>query len=669
MTAIPGQQALISTIKEQCRVCYTCVRECPAKAIRISSGQAEVIIDRCIGCGNCFRVCSQHAKRVFSSIDHVEELLRSSSNVAACLAPSFPAHFGDLDYRIVVGMVRKLGFEAVYEVGFGADLVAERYRKLLGEHPESRYIGANCPAVVEFILRFHPGLVDSIAPIVSPMLAMARVIRHIRGPEVKVVFIGPCIAKKAERDQAVLMPEIDSVLTFIEFEQMIEQHGIAPASVPLSEFDEPTALVGGLFPISRGMLQVADIAEDLLAGEVVAADGRKDFIEAIKEFESGALDARLLEVLCCSGCIMGPGIDSDLPLFSRRSLVSGYVRKRTASTDPAEWRSWMDVYRRIDLNRTFVARKLNVREPSEESIGRVLARMGKFQPKDELNCGACGYDSCREHARAIELGLAESEMCLPYTIEQLRKTLKELALSKEELATLHAALVQSEKLASMGQLAAAVAHEINNPLGVVLMYAHLLYDESRNDSKLSDDLKMIAEQTERCKKIVAGLLDFARQNKVVRQPTDVNELLHRCMRIMPPPDTVTVVVRTEAEDPMAELDPDQINQILINLVNNGYEAMPNGGTLTVGTHGDEHFVRFVVSDTGMGISEQNLNKVFEPFFTTKQLSKGTGLGLAVTYGIVKMHRGDIQIESNADPSRGPTGATFRVILPRTDIKE
>lgn len=256
-------------------------------------------------------------------------------------------------------------------------------------------------------------------------------------------------------------------------------------------------------------------------------------------------------------------------------------------------------------------------------------------------------------------------MCLPYTIDQLRKTLQELAASNNQLADVQAALVQSEKLASMGQLAAGIAHEINNPLGIVLMYAHLMLDACTDDQGLRDDLKMIVEQTDRCKKIVAGLLNFARQNKVNRQPADIVELVEHVLKTLPPPEGVHVQAVHETVNPVAEIDPDQITQVLNNLLTNAYEAMPGGGTLTVHTAGiDADTVEVRVTDTGSGILPENLSKIFEPFFTTKRLGKGTGLGLAVAYGIIKMHRGDIRVSSNVDPAAGDTGTTFSVTLPR-----
>jgi signal transduction histidine kinase len=189
-------------------------------------------------------------------------------------------------------------------------------------------------------------------------------------------------------------------------------------------------------------------------------------------------------------------------------------------------------------------------------------------------------------------------------------------------------------------------------------------DEHLADPKLRDDLRVIADQTDRCKKIVAGLLNFARQNKVALEPIDIRKLVDSSLRILTPPENVTVRVVHDSADPMAELDADQIMQVITNLVENAYAAMPDGGVLIVGTSGDTLRIRICITDTGIGIPRENLSKIFEPFFTTKQIGKGTGLGLAVSYGIIKMHRGDLHVQSNADPSAGPTGSMFTITIPR-----
>jgi signal transduction histidine kinase len=356
-------------------------------------------------------------------------------------------------------------------------------------------------------------------------------------------------------------------------------------------------------------------------------------------------------------------------LYQRRARVSGYVRSRQQGFDTAAWQGSVREFDDLDLSCSYEPndqRILIFRE--EDEIRKALAQMGKHGPEDELNCGACGYDTCRLHALAIIRGLAENEMCLPYTIEQLRKAVDQVADSQDKLANTRAALMQAEKLANMGQLAAGIAHEVNNPLGVVILYAHLLFNEVQ-DPEIRKDLALIVEQADRCKKIVSGLLHFARQNKVVLQPVDLLGLVRHSLDAMHLPGRIHVDVRRACDDPVAEVDRDQIVQVLTNLVTNAVDAMPETGRLTVEVRGDKESVSLVVIDTGHGIPPDKRTKIFDPFFTTKQIGKGTGLGLAVTYGIVKMHRGDISVESNADPAAGPTGSTFTVRLPRRGEQE
>lgn len=656
--------AFITTIKERCQVCYTCVRECPAKAIRIAAGQAQIVAERCIACGNCVKVCAKQAKCPISSIEEIQELLDAPSPVAVCIAPSFPAEFIDLDYRQVIGMLRALGFNSVHEVSFGADLVAGEYQVMMANGNGTQYISSTCPAIVGFVERYYPALVENLAPIVSPMIALAKHLREVGPDNLSVVFVGPCIAKKVEADDGTLDTCIDAVLTYAELRQMFEEAELDASEVEAADFDPPHGGVGALYPISRGALQASGLSEDLMTGEIVSTQGRQHVREAIHEFATGDLGARLLEVLCCEGCIMGAGITSDVPLFNRQRRVQEHACQRLASLDRRKWEAELRQAQRVPLDRKFTVRDQRIPPPDDDQLRYILADLGKTKIEDELNCGACGYETCREHASAIHRGLAENEMCLPHTIDRLSHAIQELEESHLQLADAQEALVQSEKLASMGQLAAGIAHEVNNPLGIVLMYAHLVLDESQTDDAHLDDIQVIAEQADRCKKIVAGLLNFARQNKVARLATDIPTMLKTIVGTIRKPQGLKLVVESELSDPVAEIDKDQIVQVITNLINNAVAATPDFGRITVRCSGDEDWVCVDVCDTGTGIPKENLKKIFEPFFTTKEIGKGTGLGLAVSYGIVKMHCGDITVESNADPAVGPTGSTFRVRLPR-----
>ena len=656
---------LVTTIRERCRVCYTCVRECPAKAIRIAEGQADVITARCIGCGNCVQVCGQHAKQVYDSTVHVSALLQEAAPVAVIVAPSYPAAFPDLTANQVAGLFRALGFAYVCEVGFGADLVADRYRRLLEAPGDKRYIATSCPAIVTYVERFYPELVGALAPIVSPMVAEARVVRREYGESVKVVFAGPCIAKKQELVSAEQDSETDAALTFEEVLHMARERGLDPGKVPPSDFDPPRAGLGALFPLSRGLIQSANLVEDLTLNDIITTDGRHGFIEAVKEFQAGHCTPRLLEVLACQGCIMGPGMPGNEPLFRRRHHVSRHVRGRLDSMDLEAWHRDVERFADLDLSQTFSADDQRVDDPSEEELRKILLQLGKTCVEDELNCGACGYESCREHAVAIYKGLAEDEMCLPYIIDKLRETVNSLAQSKEKLAQTQETLMQTEKIASMGQMAAGIAHELNNPLGVILMYAHmLLEDYNVADKEMCEDLNMITQQADRCKTIVGGLLHFARQHKTALILVDVRRFVEDTLKLMVIPENIQVETLHEGSSFYAQMDRDQITQVLTNLIGNACHAMPDGGVLTIGTRGDDEEMRFFVRDTGVGVPEKNLKRIFEPFFTTKDVGKGTGMGLAVSYGIVKMHRGNMFVQSNCDPDKGPTGSTFTFLLPK-----
>lgn len=657
---------LVTTIKERCRVCYTCVRECPAKAIKISNGQAEVIPERCIGCGNCIKVCSQNAKVFRNEISKTRTLLKSDQPVAAIVAPSFPAEFSEIrNHRLLVSLIRAQGFKYVAEVSFGADLVAAEYGKILKSQTYPPLISSDCPAIVSYIEHYHPGLIDSLARIVSPMVAMTRVMRKKYGKDLKIVFIGPCIAKKDESD------EVDAALTFRELREMINHKGLKPADVSPTEFDPPLGGKGGIFPVSRGLLNTVGIKEDIFERNVIVAEGRSAFQEAIKEFESGQIAQEHLELLCCEGCIMGPGM-SPYPFFSslsrryrKRASVSDYVLHKLETMDLKAWENDIESFSNIDMSREFTNRDIRYQKPDREEIDKVLVKMGKTGPQDFLDCGACGYDSCEDHAVAIIRGLAEHEMCLPFTIEKLHNYIRELNVSNEKLANTQEALRHSEKLAGMGQLSAGIAHELNNPLGIITMYSNILKDEAKPDDPVRADLELIAEQAERCKKIVGGLLNFARKNQVNFTETNINNLLEHAISTVISPPEVKISMDSRISDPMVKLDFDQMTQVFTNLLKNSVEAMPEtGGLIQVRLTENTDEVTIHIIDSGTGIAPENISKLFTPFFTTKPIGKGTGLGLPIIYGIVKMHKGSIAVKSNADPGKGATGTTFSITLPR-----
>jgi len=361
---------------------------------------------------------------------------------------------------------------------------------------------------------------------------------------------------------------------------------------------------------------------------------------------------------------MGPGMSIGGKRFERRTYISSYVKKKNTEQQDNEWKEQFEKYKNINLSQSFSPNDKRIQQPLDEEVNKVLASMGKFSTRDHLNCGACGYDTCLDHSIAIVEGLAEIEICLPYTIEELHYSIKDLAISNEKLAKAQQALRHTEKLAHMGQLSAGIAHELNNPLGVVLMYSNILLEELDADNPIKPDIELISTQAERCKKIVSGLLNFARKNQVRVELIELSLLVKNSLASVVVPSNVETNIISKSKEIKVYLDYEQMIQVLTNLIKNAFDAMPNGGRLFIEMDQNPNEIIIQVRDTGLGIPEDEMDKLFTPFYTTKEIGKGTGLGLATSYGIVKMHKGKIEVESNTNPKNGATGTTFRIVIPK-----
>jgi iron only hydrogenase large subunit-like protein/nitrogen-specific signal transduction histidine kinase len=653
----------VYTEGEICKKCYSCVRSCPTKAIEVHSGQADIIDANCISCGYCVNMCSQNAKRIHSSVPSVAEILNEPDDGPrmAIVAPSFPAAFLDVDPGAIISALRASGFDGVYEVAFGADLVSyeyyRRFRGLAGDPSSSCsfLISSPCPAIVGYVEKVHPELVPYLAGVMSPMEAMAQVLRSRVASNAKIVFVGPCVAKKEEAGRSAL---VDEVLTFQELLSLFEARGVDYHTFEPSEFDPPRANLGRLYPITGGLLKAASIDDDVLGSPVYVVEGQdrvSDLLTVLSDRVKSETPCvnKLFDLLFCEGCIAGPVIPNDLTFFERRRYIIQYMKNRPLQTDIEQWAKDHSEYLSIDLSKEFRPSEIDDSLPSDDEIRQVLAKTNKLSEADELNCRACGYNSCRDKAVAVIKGTAEVDMCLPYLISQLETVISDLQSNQ-------ARLIQAEKLASMGQMAAGIAHEINNPLGVVLMYAHLLKEELNSGSTASEDADTIIREAERTRKIVQGILNFSRKEKIDRIDTDINQLIHDAVGALTGVTGGSAVeVSLDLDTSMAVhvVDPSQLRQVLDNILKNAVELMPDGGKISVtSTEGEEAFtVR--ISDTGPGIPQEHLSQVFSPFFTTKPVGKGTGLGLPVCYGIVKMHGGTIQAGNNDD-----SGAFFEITI-------
>ncbi len=403
--------AVVKTKKDLCQACYSCVRDCPAKAVKVESGQARVVEERCISCGNCVRVCSQDAKDIESQAMDVRNMLDSGDEVIALLAPSFPASFYFIDREELLNQMRALGFKHIDEVAGGVELTLPSYRSLIREGKMETIISSHCPAIVGLVERQFPELIPMLAPVDSALLALGKYMRK-NNPGARLVFIGPCIAKK-EEVRVYGQGIIDAVLTFGELKEMLGFTKIDSDDAVPGENPQHIKANSPLFPVPGGFIKNIDPQRKLFKFEDVAlVEGKDECLQFLESLAAGKIKPRLVDILFCKGCIDGPGIDSPLDIFARQHLIYDYARKRD--------RKELKVLKGMDLSRHFVNRYQPLPVPSENEIQAILRHTYKTKPEHELNCGSCGYNSCREKAVAVYQGIAEIDMCLPYLLAQSR---------------------------------------------------------------------------------------------------------------------------------------------------------------------------------------------------------------------------------------------------------
>lgn len=387
----------------RCRDCYKCLRECPVKAIKYVDHEARIIEDRCILCGKCTVVCPQNAKRVHSEIADVEALLASGKPVVASVAPSFVSAFGLKDFLPMGIALGKLGFTAAEETAVGANIVTAEYEKLLETGEYKNFITSACPAINRMIQLYYPKALKYLAPVASPMVAHARLLRR-RYPDAAIVFIGPCIAKKREGRESGL---ISAVLTFNELNTMFNARSIDPKKVAAVSAGGAENNRSKYYPISRGIIKSFN---KLPKGyEYVAVDGAKRSFDVLDDIDS--LEGMFIEINCCEyACINGPAtLKTEGALKSNES-----VRKYALSSLTDESAGAYIDPEGVDLAEGHPRITLGNVVPSERDIRATLAKTGKIKPEDELNCGACGYPTCREKAIAVLNGNADLDMCIPY---------------------------------------------------------------------------------------------------------------------------------------------------------------------------------------------------------------------------------------------------------------
>ena len=385
--------------KSNCKNCYKCIRHCPVKAIRFSGNQAHIIGNECILCGHCFVVCPQNAKQIVDSTEKARVLLQSGAPVVVSLAPSFVANYDGVGIESMRKALKALGFFDVEETAIGATIVKTEYERLLSEEKRDIVITSCCHSINLLIQKHFPSALEYLADVMSPMQAHCADIKR-RMPDAKTVFIGPCVAKKDEAEHYEGL--VDAVLTFEELTNWLKNEGIELEK----EVDNTPESRARFFPTTGGVLKT--MAERIPDYTYIAIDGVENCIAALKDIENGKTHKCFIEMSACVGsCIGGPVMEK----YHSTSPIKDYV---TVASYAGERDFEVEQPAPMSLRKYFTQIEKKLAPPTESEIMAVLRQMGKFKPSDELNCGSCGYNSCREKAVAIIQGKAEISMCLPY---------------------------------------------------------------------------------------------------------------------------------------------------------------------------------------------------------------------------------------------------------------
>lgn len=384
--------------KSNCKNCYKCIRHCPVKSIRFSGEQAHIVGNECILCGQCFVVCPQNAKEIVDETEKTKVFLQSGAPVIVSIAPSFAANYDGIGINSMRKALKKLGFFDVEETAAGATMVKNEYDRILNEEDRDILISSCCHSVNLLIQKYFPKLLVYLADVVSPMQAHCLDIKR-RYPNAKTVFIGPCVAKKDEAEHYEGI--VDSVLTFEELTNWLKSESIELEP----EMDENEHSRARFFPTNGGILKT--MAKSAQKYTYMSIDGTDNCIAALKDIESGEIHNCFIEMSACVGsCVGGPVMEKyhRMPIRDYAAVAKYAGEKDFEVTQPDK----------MELKKHFEFIEHKLQTPSDYEINEILRQMGKMKPSDELNCGSCGYNTCREKAIAIYQGKAEISMCLPY---------------------------------------------------------------------------------------------------------------------------------------------------------------------------------------------------------------------------------------------------------------
>ena len=404
----------IYTEKRECQDCHKCIRECPVKAIRVQDGYARVVPELCIVCGNCILACPNKAKQVRDDLRAAKALLASGRRVVVSLAPSFVPQFPGVRPQQLVRALKQIGFFAVSETALGAQHVSASVLDLMRNEPGRIWISSACPSVVDFIAKYHPECEDAISPLLSPLLTHCKLLREHYGSDIGIVFIGPCIAKKKEAERH---PELlDVVLTFEDLERWLSEENIQLAQIPATDADvfaPEQAREGALYPIEGGIIPGITATGEIGRSQIMAFSGVENVEQALKGLSEWKPEHSIfLELTACAGsCVNGPKSARKLSVARRRYEIVRFAQPAAETPRLAS----------MNIVQHYAASPVQQEQYTETQIRDALRTVGKYSGEDELNCGGCGYDSCREFACALIARNAERMMCATYTRKLAQK--------------------------------------------------------------------------------------------------------------------------------------------------------------------------------------------------------------------------------------------------------
>ena len=400
--------------KAHCRNCYACIRVCPVNAIEVKNEQAQIIKSRCIVCGECSRACPQKSKIIKSEISIVKRYLQNKEMVVVSIAPSFSSIFGEESKKIPCAL-RKLGFSNIEETIVSIDPIIEEYKTFANKSEDKNYITSFCPAMNNIIQKHYPSIIQNLIPVISPFIYHSRLLKEKYGKEAKVVFIGPCLAKKTE---AYGENSIDAVLTFGELQKLFREYNINLEDLneePFDETYEDKLLVSIVGETSQF------IKNEITKKDIIAVDGIEDCIKILEAIQDNRFKNTLFEMnLCKHGCLGGSGMPNDgMTYYERKRNLVNYAdsikkNKKYNSNKQSNNEINNKIDNKVSLNKNFDNLYFPLKQPNENEIKEILYSMGKYKKSDELNCGGCGYTTCRDKAVAVYNGIAEINMCLPF---------------------------------------------------------------------------------------------------------------------------------------------------------------------------------------------------------------------------------------------------------------